>query len=578
MSVPMTEQRATPFLPLDEAGGKPPHRPLKYYFNANILTMNRAAPVAPHMLVAGDRVWFCNDGRVPLGIDFREPGFSAQRRALSPDVEFIDLDGKTVIPGITDAHVHFLWWALCQTHADLVGADSEEAAVAILRDYAKGRDLALWLVGKGWVHNLWTKPELPAKASLDAVFPDTPVFLHSKCGHLAWVNTAALKAAGLDGGAPDPPGGKLERITVGGVTELTGILKETAIGLVESRIPRPTGAAMREALLRGQAMAHSFGITSVHAPEESMDTWGFLQNAHAEGILRIRFGFLMPAEALDHAGAMRLRHGSGDDWLFLAGVKMFADGSLGGRTALMYEPHEGEPGNLGICVSDRAEITRRTVQANRMGMAMAVHAIGDKAVGDVLRAFETSAAKLGDSVALGTHPPVRNRIEHMQLFAPRDLERIRALRPVASAQPVHLCADWAPADRHWGKRSRHAYAFRSLAQAGCLLAFGSDAPVEPINPFLGMYAAVTRQGLDGAPAGGWHPEERIDAAAALAAYTTGPARAAGMQQKLGDLSPGKYADFVVLKEDPLQVAPGELRGLLPDETHIAGECVHRTGR
>ncbi|MCX7717085.1 MAG: amidohydrolase [Candidatus Sumerlaeaceae bacterium] len=546
---------------------------LRYFYNGLIHTMNPAVPKSPHLLLAGDRILFCSPERAPLGLDFRESGFASTRDRLRDNVECIDLGGRVVLPGLTDAHVHFVWWAVTRTRADLTPSMNEADAVRLLQQAAGRPPAGQWIIGHGWSHNAWQPPVAPSRDSLDAVYPDNPVYLTSKCGHLQWVNSAALRAAGIDGTTANPPGGEIEMRDREGKREPSGLLKETAGSLVEAHIAPPSADFMRRAVAAAQHEAHALGLTGVHTPE-SLDDFDLVQRLAQEGALTMRFNFLIPVAALDHLTDLRVRHGLGNHLVRVAGVKMFADGSLGGRTALMYEPFEGEPENLGMSVASAEEIEDATLRANRAGLAMAIHAIGDRAVSHVLAAFERSRTETGDSGASGSRPFVRNRIEHLQLFAERDIPRIRSLRPVASMQPVHLCADMGPADRYWGRRARYAYACRTLFEAGCPLAFGSDAPVEPINPFYGLYAAVTRRSLDGSPENGWYPEESLGAWETLAAYTTGPALAAGVQDEVGDLSAGKLADFIVLAEDPLNVAPEQLRELLPVATYAGGKCVH----
>ncbi len=557
-----------------EDASRPSTLPLKYFFNGNIRTLDAGHPLAPHMLVAGEKIWFCSDGRAPLGLDFRESGFAHQRKLFEKEIEFIDLEGHTVLPSFADAHVHFLWWAFNATRPDLTPARSAEEAVEILMREASTVPHGEWILGHGWSHNSWPGAELPRKELLDAAFPHNPVYLTSKCGHLAWLNSLALKVAGIDAHTPDPPGGEICKEGPPDAPILTGILKEDAVLLVEEAVPPPSATAKRNAFIRGQLKAHALGITALHTPED-METWEFYGGVRGAGLLRMRIAFLIPAADLETALKMRLRWGSGDDLLFLAGVKIFADGSLGARTALLYEHYENEPENFGAAVRSGVEIADVTIRANRAGLPVAAHAIGDRAVAEVLRAFEQAAQETGCAGAANTRPLVRNRIEHLQLIAPQDLELLRSVRPVASVQPVHLCADWRPAETHWGRRSRYAYAFRTLGQAGCALAFGTDAPVEPIHPWYGVYAAVTRQDLEGQPKQGWYPEERLSLEQALAAYTVGSAQAAGKHHVVGTLQPGKYADFIVLREDPWHVAPHELRNLSVAQTYFAGECVFK---
>ncbi len=545
---------------------------LDYYYNGNILTMNRAVPTSPHMLVGQGRVLHCDPSPAPLSLDFRQPDFSDTISKLAGEVRFVDLKGKTVIPGICDSHAHFIWWGTTLVQADLSHSTSEQNCIEIVRGHALEPSSGEWIVGFGWAHNLWPSRELPSLKSLDEAFPDTPVILSSKCGHLAWINSAAFRAAGITEDTPDPFGGEIERRD----GRFTGILKETAIALVDAKIGPVTDAQRRAALDRAQAKAHSYGITSMHTPED-MNTWEFLQNAHAEGLLSMRVNFWIPVAALDDLCATRTRHGLGDHHLRISAVKVFMDGSLGGRTALMYDPYENEPDNRGIVVTDEETVIQNTLQANRAGLSMAIHAIGDQAVGFVLTAYERAAAELGTEGDTRSNPVLRNRIEHLQVFSPRDLERIRALKPVVSIQPIHLCADMGPADRHWGERAQYAYACRTVADAGSLITFGSDVPVESCNPFLGMYAAITRKDLEGKPENGWFPGECLSLQETLEAYTINCATASGEQDVLGSLEAGKLADFVILPDDPFKISPEQLRDMKPLATVLDGKCVYADG-
>lgn len=545
-------------------------RRLRYFYNGTIRTMDPGCPEAPHLLVQGDRVWHCGPEPAPLGLDFRRAGFDDARRHLGGDVEFVDLGGRTVLPGLIDAHVHLLWWAVARLRPDLTTSRSEADAVRKLREQAQNIPAGEWIVGHGWAHNLWEDSSLPGCKSLDEAFPANPVYLTSKCGHLQWVNSAALKLAGIDATTADPDGGEIERSADGRTP--TGLLKETAGDMVDRVIGDPSPALLRRAMDEGQPAAHALGLTGAHTPE-SISTFEFFQELHADGELRIRVNFLMPVAVLDALVEARIRHGAGDEWLRVAGIKVFTDGSLGGRTALMYEPFEGEPGNTGIVVTPAEQIREFTLKANGAGLPMAIHAIGDKAVGDVLRAYKAAMDAYGTNGPPG-FPAVRNRIEHLQVFDDRDLNLIRETRPVASMQPVHLCADMGPADRYWGGRARRAYACRTLQEAGCTLAFGSDAPVEPINPFYSIFAAVTRQNLERQPNGGWNPDEAISVHDAFAGFTTGPAATSGQTGKVGSLVPGALADFIVVDEDPMRVSPAALRDMAPATTVLGGETVY----
>jgi predicted amidohydrolase YtcJ len=550
---------------------QPGRKPLAYFYNGNIRTMN-GDHTAPHMLICGNRIWSCDSNPAPLGLDYRQAGFMATQSAMEADVEFIDLCGKTVLPGLVDSHVHFVWWSLNEQRADLTSARSEEDAIELLRQHAASAAPGDWLIGFGWTHNLWNNRQLPGKRSLDAAFPRNPVLLSSKCGHLAWANSAAFARAGLSSDFPDPPGGEIERTGQNGNRELTGILKETAISLIEQHVTRPSTDARLQAVRRGQKRAHSMGLTTLQTPED-LETWSFLQRFHLNDELTMRIHFWIPEAALDHLDELKIHSGFGDDFLRITAVKLFTDGSLGGRTALMYSPYENEPDNYGICVTDKEELKRKTLQANRAGLAMAIHAIGDKAIGCVLEAYEAAQDEFGISGAAGVSPEVRNRIEHLQVFAEQDVPLLKKVKPTASMQPIHLCADMGPADRFWGKRAKNAYAFKSLDAIGCLLAFGSDAPVEPINPFLGMFAAATRMNLQAEASSTWYPDERIGIQKIVEAYTKNPAIASGRSMQVGILASGMLADFIVLHDDPFSLPAAELRNVAPAATFVGGTCV-----
>ena len=547
---------------------------LKYFYNGHFLTMAPHSPYAGHMMVAGDRILSCSDEISPLGLDYRLPGFDADRRRLASDIEFIDLDGRTVMPGFTDAHAHIMMWADNLLQADLAASTSEDDAVRITKEFGRHKRPGEWITGYGWAHNLWEGAQLPSAASLDATFPDNPVFLASKCGHVGWANSAALSAVGIKADSPNPAGGEIVMEGGGTSRRPTGILLENAMWLIEHSLGTPSEPDRLRALLEAQRLAHSFGITGIHAPE-NMNAWNFIQRFHQANRLTLRINYLLPAAVLDHFDEAGIRQGFGDHHLRIAGVKLFTDGSLGGRTAYMKEAYEGEPDNFGMCINDRDAITRVTLQANSAGLPMAIHAIGDRSIADVLAAFDTAQQELGDDEGeSGAPPTMRNRIEHFQTFDPADLDIIRRVKPVASMQPVHLCADMGPADRHIGDRSRHTYAMRTLADAGCILAFGSDAPVEPINPMFGLFAAVNRQNLEGEPGGGWIPEERISIKEALAAYTRNPAIVSGESDVLGTLESGKLADFIILPEDPEKASPHDLRDMKVLATYVDGTAVY----
>ncbi len=523
--------------------------------NARIYTANPQCPTASWMVICGNRFLAVGNER------------SAKPIGVTPYQE-IDLMGATVVPGFCDAHIHFRYFAEKLEQVELSSARSEEGVIEILKrsPIRKRRE---WVRGFGWSHNQWVRPELPTRASLDRVIPDVPVALSSKCGHLLWVNSAALQQCEITKSTPAPPGGEIARDPE--TNELSGILKETAIELVFDRIEHPSIEALKEMFERACRMANECGITSIHNMED-LDSFQAFQELAREDRLRVRVTFYLPLDSMEDLIKLRLQSGFGDEWLRIGGIKLFADGSLGGRTAFMLEPFEHEPLNSGMCVMTEKELEEAVERANAHGLSVAIHAIGDRAVRETLRAFRKSVRSVSKKARAG----MRNRIEHFQLIHPDDLALVRELDIVASVQPVHLCSDMGAADNFWGRRARYAYAFKSLGDAGATLVFGSDAPVESMNPLLGFHAAVTRKNLAGEPAAGWYPEERLGRDEVLAAYTKQPAMVVGEFHMKGTIEPGKLADFVVLSGDPLSVPEEALLEIRVRATVVNGECVYGT--
>jgi len=517
------------------------------YRNGRIYTQHAGCPWAEAMLVVGGRIqWVGQD---------RDAGTGAAERT-------VDLGGRRVLPGLMDAHAHFLSYALLLPTAqglNLRDIPTLAGTVTRVAEYAAERPEQAWIEGHGWNENSWVERRLPSRHDLDSVLPGRPVVLRRADGHLIWVNTCALEMAGISDDMPDPAGGKIDRDEHG---RLTGILRERAISLVTSKMPAPTLLERAEALRAAQREALSYGLVGVHTMEGS-ESLEALQLLRSRGELVLRVLVLLPVEALDQLKLLGLRPGFGDDRLRLGQLKLFADGSLGSHTAWMLAPYEGEAHYAGIPVQPAEELARLIGEAHAAGWPCAVHAIGDAANRAVLDAFERAPA------VDGTLP---DRIEHVQILHPDDLPRLGRLGVIASMQPAHVATDWALADRLWGERCRWGYAWRSLLASRAVLAFGSDAPVESINPWPGIQVAVTRRDLNGQPAPGWYPEESLTLAEAIAAFTRGVA-AAGGQPDEGRLAPGCRADFIVLEEDPFAASPEGLKRLRPVATVIGGKLV-----
>lgn len=513
----------------------------------------RAARIHTPRLAGGDAVLF-RDGRV-AGL-----GSFDDLRAAAPQARIVEVTGCTLTPGLTDAHIHLVEWALSRRGADLARARSAADAAALVAAHAAahrgGTGGADWVLGGGWEPHGWA--DRPHRRLLDDLLPGRPVLLRSHDLHSVWVSGEALRRAGVHADTPDPPGGRIERDPDGSPT---GVLRENAQQLLLSAAPAPTEADRRAAAREAQPALHRLGVTGIHCVEP--DSLGVFEALRAAGDLRLRVLQALPLAGLDDALRLGLRSGFGGEWLRIGGIKMFLDGALGSRTALLRAPYEGST-DRGVSTLDPAAFRDAVRRGSAGGLAMTVHAIGDAAVDLALDALAEDGRAL--------EGPVPHRIEHVQLVGADRLADAGAAGIVCSVQPSHLMTDWRAADRHWGARSRTAYAFRSLADGGATLAFGSDAPVEPPDPRHGLYAAVTRMDLAGEPAGGWVPGERLTAAAALDAYTVGAAHAAG-DPRQGRLVPGAFADAVAWDRDPLAVAPGELPEITCVLTIVGGDVV-----
>ncbi len=500
--------------------------------NGKIYTMDKTLPRTQAVAIEGNRI---------LTVGSNE---EVRAQARGGGWERLDLEGQTVVPGLIDCHVHFLDFALGLKRLDFKGVDSLEGALELVRERARKSKPGEWITGFGWDHHLWLGG-FPRKEDLDRVVPENPVALTRKDGHLLWVNSLALERAGIDERTPDPPGGEVERDGQG----TTGILKERALKLVEEILPQPSPQTRQEALREAINKAQQFGLTGIHDCEGSEALADF-QTFLAQGELGLRVYMMIPQESLEKVITLGLKTGFGNDYLRLGHLKLFADGSLGSQTAQMLEPFYGQPDNFGIPVLSQDELQDIVGRASEAEIACAVHAIGDAANRKVLDIFAQLRPKVRGEL--------RHRIEHAQLLHPDDIPRFKQLGIIASMQPIHATSDMVMADRYWGERARYSYPWRSLLDSGARLAFGSDCPVESLDPLLGIHAAVARQRVSGEPEGGWYPQERITVAGAVHAYTLGAAYASGEEGAKGSIFPGKLADLVVLSRDIFEIPPGEI--------------------
>ena len=471
--------------------------------------------------VTGNAVWWRNSRIVAVG------DAAALERTVPREVPRHELPDALVTPGFVDGHTHFAMWALGRGRVRLEGAPSREEAV---RRVAAAAPVQGWIIGQGWDANAW--PDPPDRQSLDAVQPG-PVYLDSLDVHAAWVNSAALSAAGIGRATADPFGGRIVR---DGNGEPTGLLLERAVQLVARLLPVPPPDLLDRALRAAQAEAHRLGITGIHDVEDDSALAAF-QRLDAADALRLRVLFQPPVASLPALIERGTRSGDGGAWLTIGGVKMFLDGSLGSRTAWMLEPYEGSR-DRGMPITGEPEAREAMSLAARHGLAATVHAIGDAAVRRAL-----------DLMTPLPRVSLPHRIEHFQCVHPDDLDRAARAAIVASMQPAHLLTDIPLVDRHWGRRGQGAYAFRSLLRRQTAVVFGSDAPVASLDPREGVFAALDRR-VDGARAGVWRPEEAIGFDEAVHAYTVAPARAGGLGSRRGTLAPGMDADLVAWSAGP----------------------------
>jgi predicted amidohydrolase YtcJ len=482
----------------------------------------------------------------------------------------INLQGKTVVPGFTDCHTHFLSFALSLNAVNLDLITSFDQILSQIKIFAKKLKPNEWLLGRGWDKNILKKGGAFSKEILDKICPNNPVALRSKDHHLLWVNSLALKFAGIDKYTENPPGGEIDRNPLS--HEPTGILKENACELVWKKIPPPSPEKSRRLLKESMKKANSFGLTGIHNFEEQKAVFLFQKFLSAGSIgkdeeLSLRVCFWISKENLDSAISLGLRSGFGDENIRFGGVKLYSDGALGSQTALMFEPYENSEDNFGIEVTSQKELTDWVKKASQAGISVAIHAIGDKGVHQALNAIEHTKNK-----------NLRHRIEHIQLLHPQDLKRFSRLGVIASVQPYHAPSDRDIADRYWGKREGFRYPYKTLLNHQTMVIFGSDVPIETMDPLKIIYAAVTRRsagsiGKEGGRRKSWYPQERLSFKEAIFAYTQGASYASYEEKIKGSIEVGKLADMVVLSQDIFEVNPEEILNTQVESTILGGKIV-----
>jgi predicted amidohydrolase YtcJ len=528
--------------------------------NGRIYTVDNARPVASALAVRGGRVLFV--------------GSDGEAKALSgPSTQVIDLHGATVVPGIVDAHAHLLGLGNMLQRVNLAGSTSYVEVIARVKAWAKDARPGEWIQGRGWDQNRWPTKEFPTHDALTRAFPNNPVVLGRIDGHAILANARAMELAHVAAATADPSGGRIVRLPTGAPS---GVFVDNAMALIDRAIPAPTRADTRKAILAAIAEANRWGLTGIHDPGEDAQTIGIYEELAKAGNYNLRNYVMLsdPGEPGSTAtlGNPYIQSGPQsalyNGHLWIRAIKLYADGALGSRGAALLAPYSDEPSNSGLLVS-RPEHIRAWAEAGlRSGFQVNVHAIGDRANRIVLDAFDSALKRI---------PKVdhRFRIEHAQVLSPEDIPRFAKLGVIPSMQATHQTSDmrWAEA-RVGPQRIRGAYAWRSLLNTGVVIPNGTDFPVEEVNPLLTFHAAVTRQDPTNWPAGGWYPEQKMTREEALQSMTIWPAYAGFQESILGSLTPGKYADFVVLDRDIMRVPDTEILGTRVISTWIGGKRVY----
>ncbi len=524
--------------------------------NADIHSIDDARPRARAVAIRGETI-------VAIGSD------DEARRAVGPATQIIDAGGRVIVPGFNDAHVHLIMGAEELVGADLRPSRDEGDLTRRVERYATSRPAGEWITGGYWDHEAWPGGRLPTRDLIDAVTPDHPVFIKRLDGHMALANSLAVRLAGIPDDVSSPPGGAVVR---DGHGRLTGMFKDAAMDLVTRAMPSPTVDTILARARAALKHAAALGVTTIQDMTASAAELEAYETLRAAGELTARISSIQNYDADGLAAASRAT-GHGDDWLRIGGRKFFSDGSMGASTAAFFEPYADDPATSGLLIHDPDRLEQLIAGAHADGFQPVVHAIGDRANTLVLDIFERLRASTGDRRRW------RPRLEHAQVVRPEDLPRFRALDVIASLQPSHCIDDMRWAEARIGRaRCAEAYNVRSFVDAGAHVAFGTDWFVAPLDPMIGLYAAVSRQFPDGTPADGWFPEQRITLSQAVDCYTRGSAYAELAEDRKGMLRPGYLADLVVLSRDIFAVPPREILDTRPVLTVVGGRVVFDGGQ
>lgn len=521
-------------------------------FNGRVFTVEKSLPWAEAIAV--------RDGK------FIAVGTNAEvKKLIGKDTQTLDLQGKLVLPGFNDAHLHFASGGLYLLGIDLRPARDEKEFVSILKEYIKKLPKGEWVTGGNWDHENWPSKKHPGKELIDAITPDRPVLLQRLDGHMALANSLALKLAGINRGTPNPQGGEIVKDKKTG--EPSGILRDNACDLVNAVIPPLTRARREQAIRTAIRHAQELGVTSIQ-DNSSREDLEIYQELLAQGELGLRVNAWRDSSCIADFSRIGIGAAFGGPFLRLGVIKIFVDGSMGAGTALFFEPYADDPQTCGLPIYKENELNALVLAVDKAGLQIAAHAIGDKANAWILNAL--AQARLENGVRDSRH-----RVEHAQVVRPEDIARFRELAVIASIQPSHCIDDMRWAEKRIGSRVNNAYRFASFLKSGVHLAFGTDWDVEPLDPRLGIYAAVSRELPAGGPAGGWHPDEKLSLAEAIEIYTLGSAYAEFQEKMKGSIVPGKWADLAVMEKNLFEIPKKDILKTAVAMTILAGKIIYK---
>jgi predicted amidohydrolase YtcJ len=524
--------------------------------NATIYTVDESAPKATALAVSGDRVLYVGDSA----------GASAYRDEAT---KMLDAGGATMVPGIVDAHAHLAGLGAALRSVDLVGTPSYDSVIARVVERARETPAGQWITGRGWDQNDWPNTDFPTNAALSKAVPNNPVFLERVDGHAALANAAALEAANVTAATRDPEGGRILRLPNGNPS---GVLVDRATGLVESAIPPTPDDELRKQILAAIDEVHRWGLIGIHDAGEPRRLIDLYEDLAREDSFELRNYVMVSGTdtaAVTHYLERGPQNGLYDGHIWIRAIKLYADGALGSRGAALLEPYSDDPDQSGLLLTQKDQIRDVAVRALRGGFQVNVHAIGDRGNRTALDAFEEAL----NEVPTEDH---RFRIEHAQILSPQDIPRFAELGVIPSMQASHQTSDMYWAEERVGpERIKGAYAWRSLLNTGVVIPNGTDFPVESVSPIITFHSAVSRQDAKNWPPGGWYPEQKMTREEALESLTLWPAHAAFQDSVMGSLTPGKYADFVLLDRDIMTVPDSAILGTRVIATYLGGREVYR---